>query len=138
MKVTLQGLADHLTFMAKGDSGHWITLDADESLHGFNAGTRPMELVLEALGGCTAMDVLSILRKKRMNFDRFAMDIEAERAGEHPKVFTKIHVVYKFWGNELSEKSITRAIELSETRYCSVSVMLRSTAEITSEYLLNP
>ncbi|HAE86985.1 TPA: hypothetical protein DCG86_03055 [Candidatus Marinimicrobia bacterium] len=138
MKVTLHGLADHLTFMAKGDSGHWVVLDADESLHGFNAGTRPMELVLEALGGCTAMDVLSILRKKRMNFDRFAMDIEAERAGEHPKVFTKIHVVYKFWGNELSERAIARAVELSETKYCSVSAMLGSTAEISSEYLLNP
>jgi putative redox protein len=138
MKVTLLGLGDHLTFFAKGNSGHWISLDANESLGGFDAGTRPMELVLEALGGCTAMDVLSILKKKRMKYDRFAMDIEAERAKEHPKIFTKIHLIYQFWGHELSEKAIERAVELSETKYCSVNAMLRATAEITSEYQLNP
>lgn len=138
MKVTLKGLGDHLTFMAKGDSGHWIALDAAESLHGHDAGTRPMELVLEALAGCTAMDVLSILHKKRMKYDQFAIDVDAERADQHPKVFTKIHLTYKFWGENLSDNSISRAIELSETKYCSVSAMLREKAEITSEYQLNP
>lgn len=137
MKVTLNGLHDKLTFMAKGESGHWIALDAGEEIGGSNAGTRPMELVLEALGGCTAMDVLSILKKKRMKYDKFILDIHAERADEHPKVFTKIHLIYKFWGNELSVPSIERAIMLSETKYCSVNAMLRPTIEITSEFLLN-
>ncbi|MDD3807360.1 MAG: OsmC family protein [Candidatus Marinimicrobia bacterium] len=137
MKVTLKGIGDHLTFMAKGDSGHWVPIDADESLNGFNAGSRPMELVLEALAGCTAMDVLSILHKKHMTYDRFAIDIEAERAKEHPKVFTNIHVIYKFWGDNLLESAIQRAIELSETKYCSVNAMLRKSAKITSEYRLN-
>lgn len=138
MQVTLHGLGDNLTFLAKGDSGHWIALDGSESIGGHDAGTRPMELVLEALGGCTAMDVLSILKKKRMAYDRFVIEIEAERADEHPKVYTKIHMVYKFWGDELSEKAISRAIELSETKYCSVNAMLSKTAKITSEYRLNP
>jgi len=138
MKVTLHGLQDKLTFLAKGESGHWIALDSGEEIGGSNAGTRPMELVLEALGGCTAMDVLSILKKKRMKYDKFILEIHAERSDDHPKVFTKIHLIYKFWGNELSESSIERAIILSETKYCSVNAMLRVTVEISSELVMNP
>jgi putative redox protein len=138
MKITLHGLQDKLTFLAKGESGHWIALDTSEEIGGSDAGTSPMELVLEALGGCTAMDVLSILKKKRMKYDKFVIDIVGERAQDHPRVFTKIHLVYKFWGNELSESAIERAIMLSETKYCSVNAMLRPTVEITSKFILNP
>jgi putative redox protein len=138
MKIELKGTGDDLTFLAKGDSGHWLVMDTGKHLQGNDAASRPMELILQGLAGCTGMDVLSILHKKRIILTNFAMEIEAERAAEHPKVFTKIHILYKFWGNEISENAVERAIELSENKYCSVSAMLRSTTKITSSFHINP
>jgi len=138
MKIDLYNVGESLTFVAKADSGHFITMDAPESLGGHNSASRPMEVILQALAGCTGMDVLSILKKKRVKVDHFAMTVTGERAETHPKVFTKIHLTYKFWGEDITESAAERAIELSETKYCSVSAMLKSTAEISSSFEINP
>ena len=138
MKIDLYNVGDSLTFVAKGKTGHWITMDAPKVLDGHDAASRPMEVILQGLAGCTGMDVMSILHKKRVKVDHFAMTVEAERAEVHPKVFTKIHLTYKFWGENISEKAAERAIDLSENKYCSVSEMLRSTAKITSSFEINP
>ena len=123
-----------LTLAARAGSNHWVITDAPENLSGSNAGSRPMEMILMGLGTCTGMDVLSILEKMRVELDDFQMEITSERAKEHPKVFTKIHLKYYFYGKDIPGKSVERAIELSQTVYCSVTKMLSSTAEITHDY----
>jgi putative redox protein len=126
---------DGMTFIGKGESNHWVVMDGAESVGGSNAGTRPMELVLVALGGCTGMDVVSILRKKRVKFDKFEMRITGERAEEHPKVYTKVKIEYLIYGKDVREKDVEQAIELSQTKYCSVSAILKkSGAEVTYSY----
>lgn len=116
---------DGMTFIGKGESNHWVVMDGAETVGGSDAGTRPMELVLIALGGCTGMDVVSILRKKRVKFDKFEMKISGERAEEHPKVYTKIDIEYIIYGKEINPKDVEHAIELSQSKYCSVSAMLK-------------
>lgn len=133
MKAYLKQI-DGLALAARADSGHWVTMDGPEELGGHNSGPRPMELGLIALGGCTAMDVISILKKKRAPVEDFAMELEAERADEHPKVFTRIRIKYIIYGKGIRPQDVERAIELSETKYCSMSAMLGKTAEITTEY----
>jgi putative redox protein len=96
-------------------------------------GPTPMELILYGLAGCTGIDTVGILKKMRMEPDRFEIDIQAERATEPPKVYTKIHLVFRFWGTNLNEKRIERAVSLSHDSYCSVSAMIQSTATITYE-----
>jgi len=125
---------ENLTLAAKSDSNHWITIDADPSVGGSDAGSRPLELFLMGLGGCTAMDVLSILKKKRVPIDDFELELEAERAEEHPMVFTRIKMKYIFYGKGIQERDVLRAIELSETKYCSASAMLKKGTEITIEH----
>ncbi|MER3469242.1 MAG: osmotically inducible protein OsmC [Thermoflexus sp.] len=102
-------------------------MDAAPDVGGTDQGPRPMELVLVALAGCTAMDVLSILRKKRQPLEGFAMEVRGERAAEHPRVYTEIDVLYVVKGS-VDPQAVVRAIELSATKYCSVSAMLRKTA----------
>lgn len=126
----LQGI----TFAAKTDSNHWITMDGPENFYGSNAGIRPKELVLVALGGCTGSDVISILQKKRVPLKGFELNITAEQADEHPQVFTSIHIEYVFYGTGLNNSDLERAIELSTTKYCSVSAMLRKSVDITHSY----
>ena len=127
-----------ITFVGKAGSGHWIPMDGPEDFMGSEAATRPKELILIGLGGCTGADVISILSKMREKIHDFVVDIDAESATEHPKVFTKIHMNYKFWGEDLKESSIEKAISLSQERYCSVSAMLRASVEITHSYEINP
>ncbi|MGE5243841.1 MAG: OsmC family protein [Betaproteobacteria bacterium] len=127
-----------LTFAAKTDSNHWVVMDGPTEFGGSNAGTRPKELVLMALGGCTGSDVVSILQKKRVRLDGFEVRLTAEQADEHPQVFTKIHVEYVFRGQDIRTQDVERAIELSETKYCSVSAMLRGTVRITHSYRIEP
>jgi putative redox protein len=133
MNTTLKWFGK-MGFVAKSDSNHAVVMDASPEVGGENAGSRPMELLLQGLGGCTGMDVVSILQKKRVALDSFAMEIQSERAAEHPKVFTKIHLKFIFNGREIKPKDVERAIELSETKYCSASAMFRHTAEITTSY----
>jgi len=122
-----------LQFIAHANSKHGIVIDTSEKGGGFGAGNGPMEMVLEALAGCSAMDVVSILQKKRQKMTGFHIDVEGERAVEHPRVYTKIHLKYKIEGQDMSEKAARDAIELSKNKYCSVSAMLAKTAEITYE-----
>jgi putative redox protein len=126
----IQGMA----LAAKADSNHWLTMDAAETNGGMDAGSRPVELILMGLGGCTSMDVLSILQKKRVTLDDYEVLIEADRAEDHPKVFNQIKLKFIFYGKNIPEEAVKRAIELSETKYCSVSAMLSKTATITVEY----
>lgn len=126
----LQGI----TFVGKTDSNHWITMDGPENFGGSNAGSRPKELLLLALGGCTGSDVASILSKKRVKLNKFEMNITAEVAEEHPKVYTKIHIEYVFEGKNIQIKDVERAIELSLNTYCSVTAMLKKAIPIEHSY----
>ncbi len=118
------------TFLAKGPTNHWVVMDAAPQVGGQDAAPRPMEYILFGLGGCTAMDVETILKKMKVTVDRFEIEIDADRAEDHPKVYTHIDLVYHFWGRDLPMDRLERAVELSETKYCSVSAMLRQAVEI--------
>jgi len=135
LKVELQSLGRQLTLASRSGSGHWHMMDTKEEIGGMNAATTPMEMVLEALGGCTGMDTLSILRKKRTPFSRLEILIDSERAEEHPKVYTKInlHFILHSNGGEKALRDLQKAVMLSNDKYCSVSAMLRSTTKITIE-----
>jgi putative redox protein len=126
-----------VTFLGKTDSKHWVPMDGPEQFGGSDAGIRPKELLLLSLAGCTGSDVASMLDKMRVPYKKFEVDVNAEMAAEHPKVYTKLEVVYKFWGEALDTSKIERAIELSETTYCAISAMLRKSVEITSRYEIN-
>jgi putative redox protein len=133
MKVTIQRI-NGTALVGRGGSNHWVVMDGPEDFGGFSAGTRPMEMILIGLAGCSAMDVLSILQKKRVRLDDFSMRVEAERAEEHPKVFTKIHLHYVFTGSNIKPRDVERSIELSQDKYCGASAMLRKAAEISHDY----
>lgn len=123
-----------ITFVGKTDSNHWITMDGPEDFGGSNAGIRPKELILISLAGCTGSDVASILQKKKVKLDGFEMNITAEQQDEHPQVFTKINLEYVFYGKNLPVKEIERAIELSQTKYCSVTAMLQKAMPVEHTY----
>ena len=97
-------------------------------------GPRPMQLLLMGLCGCTGMDVVSILQKKRQSFTRLQVNATAERAGEHPRVYTQIHLEFVVTGDGVDPAAVERSIELSETKYCSATAMLEKTAEITTSF----
>lgn len=122
-----------INFLGKSDSGHWVVLDGPSEFGGSEAGSSPMELVLIALGGCTGMDVASLLDKMRVEYDDLRLEVSAERKDEHPKIFTKIHITYRIWG-DVSEDKVEKAIEKSQNKYCSVSDILRNSAELTYDY----
>lgn len=134
MMKTIIKQADGLTLVGKADSNHWVVMDSSIANGGHGAGATPMELMLMALGSCTSMDIISILQKKRVKWDRYECALEAERAEEHPRVFTRIKIKVIFYGQNISPEAVARAIELSETKYCSVSAMLRQTAQIDVDF----
>jgi len=117
-------------------NGHKILLDADSSAGGENRGPRPKPFMLLSLGGCTGIDVISILKKMRVDIDEFNVRVEGELSEEHPKHFVKIHVVYEFTGKELPMDKLKKAVELSEERYCGVSAVYKKTMEMTSEIVV--
>ena len=123
-----------LTLATKGESNHWITMDGPEKLGGSDAGVRPKELVLMALAGCTGSDVVSILKRKRVNLTDFEINIAAQQSDEHPKVFTHIDLEYVFYGQGIKEKDVERAIELSTETYCGVSAMLKKAMTINHTF----
>jgi putative redox protein len=134
---TKKAIVKHIkgvTFLGKSDSNHWITMDGPENFGGSDAGTRPKELLLIALGGCTGSDVITILQKKKVQISNFEMNISADVAEEHPQVFTKINVEYVFHGKDIQESDVERAIELSQTKYCSVTHMLKKAVEIKHSF----
>lgn len=132
-QVTWQG---GMTFTGTAGTGFTVPLGADPSVGGDNDGFRPLELMAVSLAGCTAMDVISILRKKRQEVTGFEVRVSAVQAGEHPRVFTKMMVEYIFTGRNLDAKSIERAIELSETKYCPAQGMLAKAAPIEHTYTI--
>lgn len=119
------------------DSGHQVPMDTKKIVGGLESAATPMELLLQALIGCTAMDVVSILKKMKVNYDSFEVHETNERSEEHPKVYTKIHMIYKFEGRDLDSEKIKKAVLLSKDRYCSVSAMLKQAAEVTFEIAVN-
>ena len=133
MKVTLERLGN-ISFTAQTESGHRVIMDAAPAVGGENAGPRPMEMVLMGLGGCSGIDVISILNKSRQQVSKCTIELSAERADTIPRVFTHIHVHYVLSGNELDSKKVERAILLSMEKYCSVTRMLEKAASISHDF----
>jgi putative redox protein len=127
---------DNLVFEGTTPEGLGITMDASPEFGGEGNGPRPAELLLLSLGGCTGMDVMSILKKKRADVKALDIEIEVQRATDHPKVFTEISVQYIFEGNGLKEADINRAIELSTEKYCVVGEMLEKACTIQYSWKL--
>jgi putative redox protein len=123
-----------MTFTASADSGFTLQMGASPNVGGQNDGFRPMELMLMGLGGCTAMDVISILRKKRQDVTGFDILLDAEQAENHPHVFTEITIKYIFRGNQIDPKAVERSIRLSDTKYCPAQAMLARSVSIKHTY----
>ena len=122
-----------VSFTGETSSGFSVNLDTQVKHGGGGTGPSPMELVLVSLGGCTAMDVISILEKKRQEVTNFEILLHANRSSEHPKVFTEITIEFVVTGYGIDEEAVKRAVELSESKYCSVSAMLGKTANIQTK-----
>lgn len=133
MKARVKWLED-MSFVGESGSGHAVIMDGPPDLGGRNLGVRPMEMLLLGMGGCTAFDVMLILKRGRQVVTDCVAELQAERAEQDPKVFTRIHVHFIVTGKGLSEKHVKRAIELSAEKYCSASIMLGQSAEITHDY----
>ncbi len=133
MESELKWTKDKLLFEGKFDSGHSIKLEGgtDENE---NRGPKPMELVLLAHGGCTGMDVISILKKMRQDVNDFEVKLSGTQSDEHPRVFTSINIEYVIYGKNLDESKVKRAIELSQDKYCPVSGMLKDKVDITHSF----
>ena len=126
-----------MAFTGTSDSGYLIPLDAKKRAGGHEMGFQPLQLFAIGLVGCTAMDVISILKKKRQEVTEFEVSAQIERAEDHPKIFTKIVVEYKLTGKNLDRAAVERAVELSETRYCPAQAMLEKAAEISHKIILH-
>jgi putative redox protein len=123
-----------MSFIAETGSGHALVMDGAPEAGGRNLGPRPMEMMLAGAGGCTAFDVVLILKKGRQAVSGCEVSLKAERAETDPKVFTHIHFHYRVKGKQLKPESVARAIELSKDKYCSASIILGKTAEITHDF----
>lgn len=123
-----------MRFRAEAGSGHALIMDSSENGGGENAGFRPMELLLVGLAGCTAMDVISILRKKRQQVTGYEVRVWGERATEHPMVFVDVTVEHIITGTHVEPAAVERAIELSEDRYCGAGATLGKTARMMHTY----
>jgi len=126
-----------MSFTGSADSGFTVTLGADPAVGGVNDGFRPLELMLVSLAGCTAMDVISILRKKQQPVSGFSVKVRADRAEEHPKVFTRITILYHLTGRDLDEAALRRAIELTATKYCPAQAMLGRVVPMELKYQID-
>jgi putative redox protein len=127
-------LIDGLKFGVHTQSGHTLTIDTNIASGGEGSGPSPMELQLAALGGCGAMDILSILRKMRQEITAYDVTLTAERAAEHPRVYTDVVIAHAFRGHAIGEENVRRAIYLSMSKYCPVFAMLSPTARIRETY----
>ena len=129
-------LIEGMAFLGEAGSGHGVIMDGAPEYGGRNLGFRPMELLLVGMAGCTAFDVVNILRKGREDVADCVVEVSAGRADEDPKVFTTLHLVYRVKGKNLSPVKVERAIALSKEKYCSASIMLGKTAKITHEFVV--
>ena len=125
---------DGMLMVGKSHSGHSITMDGPIEIGGENLGVRPMEMLLLGVAGCTMIDVVTTLKKMRQDLSHCETKINAERANEHPKVFTDIHIHFIIKGKDLDSKKVDKAIKLSAEKYCSASIMLGKTAKITHDF----
>ena len=133
MRATIKWL-DNVSFVGETETSHAIVMDGAPDAGGRNIGPRPMEVVLIGTGGCTAFDVVHILKKARQAVSDCVVELEAERADTYPKVFTKIHMHFVVTGKALKPEQVERAIKLSAEKYCSASIMLGKTAVITHDF----
>ena len=133
MKARVKGI-EGVSFAGQSGSGHSVVMDGAPESGGQDLGVRPMEMLLIGLGGCTAFDVVSLLRKSRQAVTDCAVELAAERAETVPKVFTRIHAHFVVTGRDLDPAKVARAVELSAEKYCSVTLMLQKTAEITYDF----
>jgi len=133
MKVTVNWKGD-MTFVGKSPSGFPIQMDSDQNFGGMKNGPRPMEIIALGLAGCTAMDVISILKKKRQDVSRFDVKVDAPRSPDYPKVFTSAIIKYIVAGKNINEAAVRRAIELSATKYCPAQIMLSRAFPIDLHY----
>jgi putative redox protein len=125
---------DGMLMVGKSHSGHSITMDGPPEIGGENLGVRPMEMLLLGVAGCTMIDVVTTLKKMRQDLTNCETKLSAERADEHPKVFTNIHIEFIVKGHDLDPKKVEKAITLSAEKYCSASIMLGKTASITHDF----
>lgn len=123
-----------MSFIGETGSGHAVVMDGAPEAGGRNLGPRPMEMLLAGTGGCTAFDVVLILKKGRHQVSGCEVSLQAERAETDPKIFTRIHFHYRITGKQLKPEAVARAIELSKDKYCSASIILGQTAEITHDF----
>ena len=128
--------ADGVMFIGEAPSGHAVVMDGAPESGGRNMGVRPMEMLLLGMGGCTSFDVVEILRKGRAELVGCVVELEAERAGEIPKVFTRIHAHFVVSGRGLKESAVERAVKLSAEKYCSASIMFAKTAKVTHDFAI--
>ncbi len=125
---------EEVSFLGETESGHAVLMDGPPAGGGRNLGPRPMEMLLIGTGACTAYDVVTILKKARQQISDFVVDIESERADTDPKVFTKVHLHFVVTGKALKREHVERAVNLSAEKYCSASIMLGKTAEMTHDF----
>lgn len=125
---------ENVCFMGESETGHAVVLDGAPDAGGRNLGMRPMEMLLIGMGACTSFDVVTILKKSRQPISDCVAEIQAERADDIPKVFTKIHVHFVVTGKGLNPGQVERAVKLSAEKYCSASIMLGKAAEITHDF----
>ena len=130
-RITWKG---NVRVLAEAGSGHSVLMDGAPEAGGQNAGPRPMEMLLMGLGGCTAFDVVMILKKGRHDIRDCVVEIQAQRASVDPKVFTDIHLHFIVTGKNINSQQVERAIDLSAEKYCSASIMLKSTVKITHDF----
>ena len=135
MKARVKWVENTL-MVGQSESGHAVVMDGPPDSGGENLGLRPMEMILLGMGGCTQFDVVHILRKSRKEVTLCEVEMEAERAETEPKVFTRIHVHFRVAGPDLTEKAVERAVNLSAEKYCSASIMLGKSVEITHSFEL--
>ena len=127
---------DGALFVAEAGSGHTITMDGAPDVGGRNLASRPMEVLLMGMGGCTAIDVVSMLKKQRQDIEGIEVSMVAERADDFPKVYTSVRLVYTVRGRKLNKALVERAVDLSDEKYCSATAMFKKTAQVTHEVVL--
>jgi putative redox protein len=125
---------DGLQFVGEAESGHAVVMDGDPVYGGKNTAVRPTELLLVGLGGCSGMDVVSVLKKKKQDIRGLEINIKGKRAEEHPKKFTAIDIEFVVTGRSISEEAVKRAVNLSMEKYCSVKATIEGCATITFSY----
>lgn len=128
---------ENVCLIGESESGHGLIIDGSPEIGGRNLGVRPMEMILMGLGGCTTMDILTILRKKRQNITDCVIEIDSQRQDTIPKIFSKIHLHFIITGDNLNDKHVQQAVQLSVEKYCSVYAMLKNSVEISYDYEIN-